>query len=285
MRIGITGITGLIGRQLVGQATLEGHSVVGFSRQPVSAPSPSCPTRLLSTNELVDVTGLDVLIHLAGEPPLGLWTQSKRRRIRDSRVLLTRHLVESMAASRERPSVFLCASGTDYYGDRGDEILTETSPPGSGFLSEVAQAWEAEAMKASPLGIRTACLRLGLVLDDEQGIYPLMKRVFGMGLGARMGSGQQYLPWIHVEDAARLFLHVAGNDEVSGPVNAVTPEPYRNREFSEALAAQQGQKVRLTVPAWILRTALGDLSSIVLDSQRVVPTKALESGFGFQKVN
>ncbi|MDX6765727.1 MAG: TIGR01777 family oxidoreductase [Candidatus Methylacidiphilales bacterium] len=284
MRIGITGVTGLIGRRLAEEASKQGHTVIGFSRKPASAASFDSPLRLLSNTEPVDVSGLDVLVHLAGEPPLGFWTEAKRRRIRDSRVLTTRHLVESLAARKDKPAVFLCASGTDYYGNRGDEVLTESSSPGSGFLSEVAQDWEAEAMKASLLSIRTACLRLGLVLDDEQGIYPLMKRIFGLGLGAWMGSGRQYLPWIHVEDAARLFLHVAENQEISGPVNAVTPEPLTNRQFSEALAASQGKKVHLAVPAWALRVTLGDLSSIVLDSQRVVPTKALQSGYAFRKL-
>lgn len=282
MRIGITGITGLIGRRLAEQSSRQGHSVIGFSRRPASASSAGYPLRLLSTTEPVDVTGLDVLVHLAGEPPIGLWTKEKRRRIRDSRVLTTRHLVESMAATTEKPSVFLCASGTDYYGNRGDEILTEASTPGTGFLSEVAQAWESEAMKASLSGIRTACLRLGLVLDDEFGMYPLMKRIFSLGLGTQMGSGRQYLPWIHVEDAARLFLHVAANTGMRGPVNAVTPEPWTNQQFSQALAQSQQSALRWALPGWMLKMALGDLSAILLESQRVLPRKALDTGFVFQ---
>ncbi len=281
MQIGITGVTGLIGKKLAALAVDRGHRVIGFSRSPHLS-LPSCAaTRLFSLEEPVDLSGLDAVIHLAGEPVIGLWTRSKRCRIVASRRDTTRHLVAAMSQLEKKPAVFLCASGTGFYGHRGPERLLETAGPGHGFLAEVAQVWEGEAEAASEFGIRTCQLRTGLVVAGDGGGFLLQRRVFSLGLGGKIGNGQQYLPWIHLADVAALYLHCLETETLSGPVNAVAPEESTNLVFTQTLARVLGRPAFFSVPGWGLQLALGDLASIVLDSQRAVPKRALASGFNF----
>ncbi|HEX8372151.1 MAG TPA: TIGR01777 family oxidoreductase [Chthoniobacterales bacterium] len=282
MRIGITGVTGLIGQALAPLCKAHGHDVTGFSRTPHSS-LPHCDhVRQFILEKPVNLSGLDAVIHLAGEPVIGLWTAEKRRRIVASRRETTRHLVASLSQLPKKPGVFLCASGTGFYGHRGAETLVETSGSGSGFLSEVAQVWEDEAFMANALGIRTCALRTGLVLSNGGGGFSLLRRVFGLGLGGKIGSGEQYLPWIHIADMAALYLHAVENEQLSGPVNAVAPEECTNAAFTRALGSALHRPTIFGVPAFAISMALGDLSRIVLDSQRVQPAKALESGFAFR---
>ncbi len=282
MRVGITGVTGLIGKKLAALCRERGHSVTGFSRSPHGS-LPDCDhLRQFSLLQPVNVSGLDAVIHLAGEPIIGLWTNEKRRRIVSSRRDTTRHLVQSFGLAKARPAAFLCASGTGFYGDRGVEKLTEESGRGGGFLAEVAQVWEEEARAASALGIRCCQMRTGMVLAQEGGAFPLLRRVFSLGLGGTIGNGHQYLPWIHLDDIAALFLHALENESLSGAINAAAPDECTNLAFTRALAAALDRPAWFPVPAFFLSAALGDLSRLVLDSQRVVPSKATGSGFLFQ---
>lgn len=282
MRIGITGVTGLIGNKLAELCKGQGHYVTGFSRTSHKT-LPHCHNiRQFSLKQQINVSGLDAIIHLAGEPVAGLWTAEKKRRIVSSRRDTTRHLVGCMTRAKKRPSIFLCASGTGFYGDRGAEILDENSGRGSGFLSEVTQVWEEEARVASEYGIRTCELRTGLVLAKNGGAFPLLRRVFGLGLGGKIGSGNQYMPWIHLTDVTALYLHVLKNPDLSGPINAVAPVESTNLDFTQALGTAINRPTFFPAPESLVKTALGDLSGLLLDSQRTQPVKALKSGFTYQ---
>ncbi len=279
MKIGITGVTGLIGSTLAALCNSRGHQVTGFSRG-VHKKLPSChDVRPLSLEHPVDVSALDAIVHLAGEPVIGLWTSEKRRRIVASRRDTTRHLVQSMEG--KGPTIFLCASGTGYYGNRGAEKLIETAGSGSGFLAEVAEVWEAEARVAAEHGIRSCQLRTGMVLAKNGGAFPLLRRIFSLGFGGKMGHGQQYIPWIHLADIAALYLYALENKTLTGPVNAVAPEECTNLAFTQTLGTALHRPTVFSVPEFLIKTALGDLSSIILESQRAVPKKAEETGFAF----
>ncbi|MEO7934088.1 MAG: TIGR01777 family oxidoreductase [Chthoniobacterales bacterium] len=279
MKVGITGVTGLIGSALAALCQQRGHQITGFSRKAHSK-LPGCnDVRLFSLEKPVDVSGLNAIIHLAGEPVIGLWTSQKRRLIVASRRESTRHLVQSMAS--QGPKILLCASGTGFYGNRGAEKLDETAGPGSGFLAEVSEVWEAEAKSAEEHGIRSCQLRTGMVLAKSGGAFPLLRRIFSLGLGGKMGHGQQYLPWIHLADIAALYLHALENETLAGPINAVAPEECTNLAFTHALGSALHRPTVFAVPEFLIRAALGDLSSIVLESQRALPKKAIESGFSF----
>jgi len=275
MKIGITGATGFIGRSLACAAISAGHEVVPFSRQGGSG-----GTRLFSLDRPPDVSGLDAVVHLAGEPILGLWTLSKRERILQSRVQGTRRVVEAIAASSSPPGVLVCSSGIGVYGDTGEHITDESDPPGSWFLADVARAWEAESEHAT--GTRVVLLRTGFVIGRDGGAMGLIKPVFRLGLGGRLGSGRQWMSCIHVADAARLILHAIDSDSLSGPLNATMPEPCRNAEFTRAAGQAARRPACFPAPSLALRIALGDLSSLLLESQRVIPARALETGFEFR---
>lgn len=282
MKIGITGVTGLIGSAIAALAKQRGHSVTGFSRE-FHPTLPHCDdVRIFSLQSEPNLAGLDAVIHLAGEPVIGLWTRAKRQRIIASRRDTTRHLVNAMAKTKDGPRTFLCASGTGYYGHRGSEKLHELSGQGIGFLSEVAEVWEDEARAAELHGIRSCQLRTGMVLAKNGGAFPLLRRIFSIGLGGKSGNGQQFLPWIHLDDVARLYLHALENPKLSGPINAVAPEETTNLQFTQALGAALHRPTIFPTPEFILRTVMGDLSSIILDSQRVEPRRALDTGFSFE---
>jgi len=265
MNIGITGGTGFIGHAVTQAATERGDSVVLFSRRGGQG------RRAFSLTSPMDVTGCEGLVHLAGESILGLWTREKRRRILESRVEGTRRLVEGIAAAPVKPRVLVSASAIGYYGDTGDRIVDETSPAGTGFLAEVAQAWENEAMKAEACGVRVVRLRIGFVLGRDGGAMKLIKPVFRLGLGGRLGSGRQWMSCIEIADLAAMVVRCLHDDLISGPVNAVMPEPVTNEEFTRAVARAVRRPGLFPVPAVVLRVALGDLSHLLLDSQRVVP--------------
>ena len=220
------------------------------------------------------------MIHLAGEPIAGLWTPAKKRKIVQSRVMGTRRVVEAIAAAAQKPEVLVSGSAIGFYGDRGEEELNESAPPGTGFLADTVQAWEAEAHRAAE--VRVVCLRTALVLGRGGGALPIMARPFRYGLGAQMGDGQQWMSWIHLEDLARLALFAVENMDVRGALNASAPWPVRNADFTRLLAACLRRPAFLRAPAFLLRTVLGGLSHELLDSKRVLPAAACEHGFGFQ---
>jgi len=235
--------------------------------------------RVWDPGALPVVEGLDAVIHLAGESVLGLWTESKRKSILDSRVQGTRRLVAAMQASVSRPAALVCASAIGYYGDRGDEVLTEASPCGDGFLAEVTRAWESEALAARAAGVRVVCGRIGLVLGPDGGAWPLLRRIFRLGLGGRLGSGRQWMAWVHVDDVARLLLAAATDVRYDGPVNLVSPHPVTNGALTRAVAGRLHRPAVFPVPAVVLRALLRDQSGIFLGSQRVLPSAALALGY------
>jgi len=274
VRIGITGISGFVGTRLSEAAKAAGHDVVGFSR------SGGNGLRSFSTSSACDCTGLDAIVHLAGESILGYWNQSKMQKIRDSRIFGTRQVVEGISFANPPPAVLVCASAIGYYGETGDAIATEESSPGTNFLAEVTTAWEAEAVRAEGLGIRVVRLRIGFVLG-KGGAMKMVIPIFKSGLGSKLGNGRQYMSPIHVDDVAGMALWAIQNEDVEGPVNAVIPEAVRNSEFTAELAAQLNRPAFLPAPAFMLRLALRQLSGVMLDSCRVQPATALYHGYKF----
>src|SRR5690348_3406105 len=224
------------------------------------------------------VENADVVIHLTGEPVAHRWNAEIKRRIRDSRVAGTRHLVEALAALPRRPAALISASGVGYYGSRGDETLEESSPAGKDFLAEVCVAWEREAQAAETLGMRVAVIRIGMVLDSRGGALQRMLPAFRLGVGGRLGSGRQWVSWIHLNDLDDLFRYVV-ETPVQGPLNGVAPEPVRNIEFTRQLAMALKRPAIFPVPESGLRLLFGELAQVLLASQRAMPRAAEAAGF------
>lgn len=280
MKIGITGASGFIGSAFGRHAAAAGHEIVAFSRSgKLDAPWVAESRRVSSS---LDASGCDALAHLAGESLLGYWTNGKKQRIWDSRIDLTKSVVASLADAKPRPRILLCASGAGFYGNRGDELLDEASSPGTGFLSDVCVAWESAARQAEHFGLRVVRLRTGMVLGSEGGALTLLRKVFGLGLGGRLGNGRQWMPWIHIEDQARLMLWCIENANVTGPVNHVAPAAVTNRDFTSALAKALKRPAFFHAPAFALRLLMRDMATeMFLSSQRVRPSVAVDLGFTF----
>jgi uncharacterized protein (TIGR01777 family) len=276
MIIGITGGTGFIGHAVQTAATTRGDDVILFSRRSGSG------RRLFSLTQQLDVSGCDGLVHLAGESILGLWTKEKRRRILESRVEGTRRLVEGIAAAAVKPSVLVSASAIGFYGDTGERFADEDSPAGKGFLADVAKAWEEEAMKAEAYGVRVVRLRIGFVLGRDGGAMQLIKPVVRAGLGGRLGSGRHWMSCIEVEDLASMVIECLHNDSISGPVNAVMPHPVTNEEFTKAAGKAAHRLTLFPAPSFAIRLGLGDLSHLLLDSQRVIPKRFQQIQFPYR---
>jgi uncharacterized protein (TIGR01777 family) len=276
MRILVSGVSGPIGAALLPSLHARGYQVIRLVRLGASGEGqiPWEPAQPLAPES---VTGFDAVIHLAGETVVGRWTATKKARIRDSRVLGTRHLAQALAQAALRPSVLITASAVGYYGDRGDEILREDSPPGQGFLPEVCREWEAATQVAAAAGIRTAQVRIGLVLSPVGGALQKMLTPFKLGLGGNMGNGHQWWSWIDVQDLVGAIHHILENDRLKGPVNAVAPNPVTNAEFTKTLARV------LSRPAIFPMPAFGQMADeLLLASQRVEPGKLVASGYVFQ---
>jgi uncharacterized protein (TIGR01777 family) len=285
----ISGASGLIGKCLSRSLRTEGVPVRGLSRNPNRAASGdgAGPEWIGWDGQHVPAPALDgcrAVVHLSGEPVFGgRLTAARRGRILSSRIDSTRAWVAAFANLPEpaRPEVFVCASAVGYYGDRGDELLPEDAGPGEGFLAEVCRGWEEAALGAESLGIRTLRIRIGIVLSREGGALGLMALPFRFGLGGRLGSGRQWVPWIHIDDLVALLR--AGLDDPcwTGAVNGVAPNPERNAELTRSLARTLGRPALLPAPALVLRAVLGELSGELLGSRRVVPERASKHGFGF----
>ena len=279
MKIGITGATGFVGTHLLAVARNAGHDVIGFSRNPKPRAG-FVEMRPWQPVTEADFSGLDAIVHLAGESIQGLWTRKKRRVIRRTRVEDTLALVAGLRKLAVPPQVLVSAGGVAWYGDGHETELPETAPSGHGFIAEVAQAWEQAALSGADV-TRVVSLRTGLVLGRDGGAAPILRRVFRLGLGGRLGSGRQWMPWIHVTDLCRLFLHAIESSAVHGPVNAVAPGAVRNAEFTRAVARALHRPAFLPMPAFVLKMLPGGMSDVFLNSQRVVPAVALHSGFSF----
>ncbi|MEM9015669.1 MAG: TIGR01777 family oxidoreductase [Verrucomicrobiota bacterium] len=281
MKIGITGASGFIGRAIVEEAKERGLFVVGFTRSEGRELETCDETRSLADLGNLDLTGLDAILNLAGEPIVGLWTKDKKRRIRESRLDLTEALVETMGqiSRSRRPEVLVSASAIGFYGDRGDDWLDEEADVGFDFLSQVCRDWETMASGASRLGVRVVTPRIGLVFG-QGGFLKRLRPIFRAGLAGRLGSGNQWMSWIHLRDLARVFVDCATNSSIRGRVNAVAPNPATNREFTSAYATSLGRKAIFPVPSFALRRIPGGMSSLFLASQRVDPV--VMKAFDFQ---
>lgn len=229
------------------------------------------------------VSGFDAVIHLAGEGIFGRWTAAKKSKIRDSRVVGTFNLASALAQAKDKPNVFVCGSAIGYYGNRGDEVLSEESAPGAGFLAEVCQDWEEATTPAVQADIRTAHIRTGVVLSPKGGALGAMLLPFQLGLGGRTGSGQQWMSWIDVRDMVGAIHHVLKNDLIQGPVNLVAPKPVRNAEFAKTLAGVLSRPAIFPLPAFAVKLAFGEMGEeVLLGSQRVEASKLIASGYPFR---
>ncbi|MBL4849455.1 MAG: TIGR01777 family oxidoreductase [Planctomycetes bacterium] len=291
MRVAVTGATGLVGRRLCRALLERGDELVVLSRDPTRASGLGASATHAWSPEGEPAAGLlagvEGVVHLAGESVQGRWTRAKKAAILASREEGTRSIVTAIAAARDPdptqgPQVLVSASAVGWYGERGDDFLSEADPSGDDFLAGVCEAWEAEAVRAESLGVRVAPLRFGLVLAPEGGALKEMRLPFSLGLGGPLGTGRQWWSWVHIEDLIALILLALRDTSLTGPVNVTSPEPVRQRDFAKGLGAALGRPAILSAPRWALRLALGEFSTEVLTSKRVLPKSALAAGFEFQ---
>ena len=270
MNIAITGATGFIGRALSARLTAAGHRTTALS--------------VRETPRAEDLRGCDAVVNLAGEPVAQRWTKAARERIVNSRVQGTRHLVTALR--QQPPQVLVSASAVGYYGSRGDEILTENSPPANDFLAEVCVEWEREAHAAEEFGVRVVTPRFGVVLGGAAGkpggALKQMLLPFKLGVGGRLGSGRQWTSWIHLDDIVSLIEFAIANPTLRGPLNATAPNPVTNVEFTRALGHVLHRPAILPVPAAALKLLFGEMSQVLLASQRAIPETAVNAGFSFR---
>lgn len=281
--IAISGAGGLVGRSLAAFLRTGGHTVLELVRR---APKGDHEVQWSPTEGTVDharLEGVDAIVHLAGEPVVGLrWTDEKKRKVTESRVLGTRAIVRAIGEMERPPKVLVCASAVGIYGDRGDEVLTEDSAPGAGFLSDTCAAWEDE-VKAVPAGVREVRMRLGVVLDAGGGALKSMLPAFSMGVGGRLGSGRQWFPWVGLDDVVAAMHFALYHDGLAGPANLVAPGEVQNSTFTKALGSVLRRPTVLPAPKFVLRMGLGrqQADEMLLGSVRVQPTKLLSTGFLF----
>src|SRR5579884_1712991 len=295
MNILMTGASGLVGSALVKTLVEEGHTIsrlVRSENQPARnmrgvIDIPWDPrTGEISNSANADVSQIysstDAVINLAGAPIAGgRWTEKRKALLRSSRIDTTRSLVRAIANMKKRPKVLISASAIGYYGDRGDEVLTENSAPGTDFLGIVAKTWEEEALKAEELGLRVVRARLGVVLARDGGALPQMMRAFKFGLGGKLGSGCQWMSWITLEDVVGIVRMALATDDLRGAINFVSPEPVRNTDFASALGRAMHRPSILAAPAFGLKIVMGEMSDIVLASTRVIPQALQQHGYSF----
>lgn len=285
----VTGATGFIGSRVCDALHQKDYSVNVVSRDPERA-----RTKLNSVNEIYTwnpeteqlpseaASDVNVVIHLAGEAIAGRWNAEKKQRIRDSRVLSTQNLVGSITSLETKPDVLVCASAIGLYGDSGDEVFTETTPVGTDFLAEVCQEWETESQKACESGIRVVSVRIGLVLGIGGGLLEQVLPPFKMGVGGKLGSGNQWMSWIHIDDVIGIILFAIENDEIEGALNATAPTPVRNLEFTKTLGSVLRKPTIFPVPTFGLKIMMGEFANFVLLSQNVIPEKTEASGYKFK---
>ncbi|GMW00255.1 MAG: epimerase [Candidatus Hydrogenedentota bacterium] len=288
MKILISGASGLIGRRLVDDLSNQGHSCRKLVRTRTSHGSQEVswnPSEGILPESALE--NIDAVIHLSGENVAGgRWTKERKQAILESRVRSTKLLANVLCSLERRPKVWLCASAVGIYGNRGDDILTEDSPHGDGFLARVCKEWESATHPAREVGIRICNLRFGAVFGSEGGAFALMRTAFGLGLGGVVGPGNQWMSWIAIEDAIGAIVHLLACDTVIGPVNLVSPNPVTNRELTKTLGRVLRRPTLLPMPAFAARLALGAMADeMLLSSARVMPERLLRSGFGFHHPN
>jgi hypothetical protein len=291
MHVVVTGATGFVGRSLVRELLAAGHSVTALTRDAERAAGhlpARCRTIVWDAESAIDphaLRGAHAVVHLAGAGIFDeRWTEARKRTLRDSRLRTTAALVNALGrlAPADRPNVLLSASAIGWYGNRGDTVLDEDSTPGGGFLADLCRDWEATVFAARKHGVRAVAVRIGVVLGRDGGALRPLLPLFRLGLGGRVGSGRQWFSWIHLHDLIRLLRFATENPDVSGVVNGVAPEPVTNATFASELGRAVHRPALLPVPAPLLRVALGEMSAVLLDSQRVVPRRAEQLGFTFR---
>jgi len=281
-RILVSGVSGPIGVALLPSLRTSGWSVVRLVRGTAAgagqvAWDPAMPVAPEA------VSGFDAVIHLAGESIFGRWTAAKKSKIRDSRVTGTLNLAQALARAEDKPKVFVCGSAIGYYGNRGDEVLSEESPPGTGFLAQACRDWEEATTPAVQADIRTAHIRTGIVLSPKGGALGAMLLPFKLGLGGRTGNGRQWMSWIDVQDMVGAIHHILKNDLLQGPVNMVAPKPVTNEEFAKTLASVLSRPAIFPMPAFAAKLVFGEMGEeLLLGSQKVEPGKLISSGYPFR---
>lgn len=285
MKCIVSGGSGFIGRHVVDRLLKDGHYVGIWSRKPGLHQRTAVATHtwdpLSGEPPLESVNGMDCILHLAGENVAQRWTPEVKQRLRESRVGGARRILDAVDKVRHKPKIFVSASAIGIYGDRGDEILTESSVPGKGYLADLCREWEAEADSARKFGMRVVKIRIGFVLGKDGGALKKMAPAFKAFVGGRLGSGKQWMPWIHVEDVAEIFAH-AVNHEIHGVWNASSPNPVRNSEFTKELAATLGRPALFPVPGIALKLLYGEFAQHMLDSARVIPANLTAGAFPFR---
>lgn len=292
MRILVSGSSGFLGTSLIETLEREGHQVVRLVR-PGSRSTQATATRvqvarwdpLAGQFEVSPAEGADALVHLAAASIAGgRWNAARKDLLRTSRIEATRHLVGALSGLQHPPRVIVAASGTGYYGNRGDEILSEMSAPGSDFLATLCRDWEAEAARAAEFGARVVTLRFGLILAGHGGALRRIAAPFKFGVGGRLGSGRQWMSWLMIGEAVRMIGFALVNSEVVGPMNAVTPNPVRNSDFTRLLAKAMRRPTHFPAWAFALRLALGEMAdALLLSSQRVIPSRLEQAGYRFMQ--
>jgi uncharacterized protein (TIGR01777 family) len=289
-KILVSGASGLLGRALITLLKKHGASVTQLTRKH----SRSSLNKQCDETRIVDLTtasqatiealeGFDVVVHFAGESIMGLWTQEKMAKIRESRVLPTQVLAEALASTEKPPKTLICASAVGFYGEGGAAALTEASSVGTQFLSSVCEAWEQACNLAQHAGIRVVNARFGMILSPTGGAFKAMLPPFQLGVGGILGNGQQHMSWVHIDDAVQAILHGIVTASLSGPVNVVSPNPVTNAVFTHTLGKVLNRPAVLPAPAFVLKLLLGKLAEeLLLTSQNVVPAKLQETGFVFK---
>jgi uncharacterized protein (TIGR01777 family) len=286
MKVFVTGGSGFVGTYLCKRLLDLGHGVTTVGTRAVHGRISHDHFRYLSADTTTPgdwqeaVADADAVVNLAGKTIFHLWTDRYKQEIYDSRIQTTRNLVDALP--RQRPVTVLSASAVGYYGSRGDEVLTEESTVGGDFLARVGRDWEAEALRAAEKGVRVATARFGIVLGRGGGAMEKMVPAFKFMLGGPLGDGNQWFPWIHIDDLIDAVVFVLQTEALSGPVNFTAPEPVRNRDLARALAGAVNRPAILPAPAFLIRTVLGEFGATLLASTRAVPQKLLDSGFTFQ---
>jgi uncharacterized protein (TIGR01777 family) len=289
LRVVVTGGTGFLGKPLVARLAGDGHRVTILTRNPTRVPASIAravawtPDGSAATPWADEINGVDAVINLAGES-IGnrRWLAAQKRRIRDSRVFATRSVVQAIERAAERPPLLINGSAAGYYGPRGDEFITEDTPPGTDFLAKVCVEWEAEAMRAAGSRTRVVFVRTGIVLGPGGGVLKRLLPPFWLGAGGPMGSGRQYFPWIHLEDWVGLVRFLMGAPSATGPFNATAPNPVTNREFARALGRAMKRPAFIPTPGFALKLLLGEMAEpLVLTGQRMIPANAERLGYTF----
>lgn len=286
MKILVTGASGFVGTHLTGFLLNRKHEVVGLARSLRNKGFSHSKYRFIAADTaqpgpwqeaLADV---DAVVNLAGRSIFGRWNEAVKTEIRESRILTTRHLVQGLPSGK--PVVLISASGVGFYGNRGDEVLTEDAPAGDDYLAGLSKDWEGEALAATAKGARVVLARLGVVLGKGGGAMAQMIPAFKSFLGGPIGNGRQWFPWIHLEDLSAAMLFLLERPEISGPVNLCAPDPVTNRDFAGALGRALKRPAVMPAPAFMVRMALGEFADVLLGSQRAVPKKLQQHHFGFR---